>query len=572
VALNAFVFCYCVFLDRMELQFQRRCAPFLADAESKADLILSGGKIWTENPSQPEAEAVAIRANRIMAVGTSKAILKLAGSHTKVIDLRGRRVLPGFNDAHLHFYMGGASLSLVQLRNAGSPSAFRDEIGKFARTRPKGEWILGGNWDHQNWAPPVLPNHELIDPVTLENPVFVNRFEGHSSLANSLAMKLAGIDRDTKDVPGGEIVRDAHRDPTGIFKDAARSLVERCIPVASEAQAISAILAAQQHAAQYGVTSVQEMGVLGLRRADTLEAVIRAYQNLQDQHQLHVRVSVHFPLPEYRRFAQVSTPATDMLQMNGIKSFADGALGSSTAWFFDPYTDAPLSCGIPSDELNDPDEMYRNLCDADCSGLQLAVHAIGDRANHTILNFFERLQQDNGPRDRRLRIEHAQHLQPADIARFARLNVIASVQPYHCIDDGRWADRRIGPERAKTTYAFRSLLDAGAILAFGSDWFVAPIDPLQGIYAAVTRRPLDEKCPDGWVPEQKISVAEAVHAYTLGGAYASRTEKIKGSLEPGKLADIAVLSQDIFHIRPEQIRETKVDLTVFDGQVIYERK
>ncbi len=544
----------------------------LTRGENNADLILVRGRVWTGNPTQPEAEAIAIRANRIMAVGTSEAILKLAGSHTKVIELGGRRVVPGFNDAHLHFYMGGASLSLVQLRHANSPSVFRDEIGKFARTRPKGEWILGGNWDHRNWAPSILPSHELIDPVTPDNPVFVNRFEGHSSLANSVAMKLAHIDRNTNDVLGGEIVRDASGNPTGIFKDSARSLIERCIPAPSEAQVILAILAAQQHAAKYGVTSVQEMGVLGLRRADGLETVIHAYQKLQAQRQLHVRVSVHFPLPEFRRFAQMRMPATDLLQMQGIKSFADGALGSATAWFFDPYTDAPHSRGIPSDELNDPEEVYRNLCEADNAGLQLAVHAIGDRANHTILNLFEKLQQDNELRDRRLRIEHAQHLQPADIARFAKLNVIASVQPYHCIDDGRWADQRIGCERAKTTYAFRSLLDSGAILAFGSDWFVAPIDPLQGIYAAVTRRPLDEKRPDGWVPEQKISVAEAVRAYTMGSAYASKTEKIKGSLALGKLADIVVLSEDIFHIRPEQIREAKVDLTIFDGQVIYERK
>lgn len=544
----------------------------LARGENNADLILVGGRVWTGSPAQLEAEAIAIRANRIIAVGTSEAVLKFAGSNTKVIELRGRRVVPGFNDAHLHFYMGGASLSLVQLRHLESSSAFRDEIGKFARTRPKGEWILGGNWDHQNWTTPVLPDHELIDPVTQENPVFVNRFEGHSSLANSLAMKLAHIDRDTKDVPGGEVVHDSHGDPTGIFKDAARSLIERYIPAASEEQVISAILAAQQHAAKHGVTSVQEMGVLGLRRADTLETVIHAYQKLEDQRQLQVRISVHFPLPEYRRFEQMRAPTTDLLQLHGVKSFADGALGSSTAWFFDPYTDAAGWRGVPSDELSDPEEMYRNLCEADESGLQLAVHAIGDRANHTILDFFEKLQQANGPRDRRLRIEHAQHLQPADIARFAKLNVIASVQPYHCIDDGRWADQRIGPKRAKTTYAFRSLLDSGATLAFGSDWFVAPIDPLQGIYAAVTRRPLDEKSPDGWVPEQKISVAEAVRAYTMGSAYASKTEKIKGSLEPGKLADIVVLSRDIFNITPEQIRETKVDLTIFDGQVIYERK
>jgi predicted amidohydrolase YtcJ len=543
--------------------------------ESNADLILIRGKIWTENPAQPEAEAVAIAANRIMAVGASQGILKLAGSKTKIIDLRGRRVVPGFNDAHLHFYMGGASLSSVQLRNLGSPSAFRDEIGKFARTRPRGEWIVGGNWDHENWAPPVLPTRELIDDVTPDNPVFVNRSEGHMILANSLAMKLAGIDRATGDVPGGIIVRGSNGNPTGIFKDAAKSLIERVMPVPSEEQIISAILAAQRYAAEHGVTSVQDMGVLGAHGAETMGKVIHVYQMLHRQGQLHIRVAMHCPLRSYKQFAdarRIFDFGKDQLQFQGVKSFADGALGSTTAWFFDCYADAPETSGIPSDELSNPDEMYSNIREVDSAGLQLAVHAIGDRANKIILDFFQRLEQENGKRDRRLRIEHAQHLRPADIPRFAKLKVIASVQPYHCIDDGRWADQRIGPKRVKTTYAFRSLLDSGAILAFGSDWFVAPIDPLLGIYAAVTRRTIDGKSPDGWVPEQKISVAEAVHAYTMGGAYASKNEQVKGSLESGKLADLAVLSNDIFQIDPAQIRETKVDMTVFDGQVIFTRE
>jgi len=263
---------------------------------------------------------------------------------------------------------------------------------------------------------------------------------------------------------------------------------------------------------------------------------------------------------------------TQKLQVGALKSFADGSLGSTTAWFFDPYSDAPNTSGIPSPELLQPDAMYEHMRDADKAGLQLAIHAIGDRAIRAILDMFERLEKEQGNSDRRLRIEHAQHLSPADIPRFANLHVIASMQPYHAIDDGRWAEKRIGPERVKTTYAFRSLLDAGATLAFGSDWFVAPMSPMEGIYAAVTRRTLDGKHPEGWVPQQKISVAEAVHAYTIGSAYASLEDRMKGSIEPGKLADIAVLSEDIFHIDPAEIQSVRVDVTIFDGKVIFERK
>lgn len=549
--------------------------PMQSNAQSQATLILVHGKVWTENPKQPEVEAVAVRGNRIVALGDCATILKFAGPNTKVIELRGRRVVPGFNDAHVHFYMGGDGLTSVQLHDASSPQELRKIMADFAQTAPKGEWILNGNWDHERWTPAALPDHELIDDVTPDNPVFVNRSDGHMCLANALAMKLAGVGKNTPDVPGGVIVRDRDGNPTGVFKDAAKGLIEKTQPKLSMNHILGAVRAAQKYANENGVTSVQDMGVFTAQGVDTMVDVIRAYQILEGQNDLTVRVSTHIPLPDWKRFAAVGVRAdfgTEKVQIGALKAFADGSLGSTTAWFFEAYTDAPNTSGIPSPELLHPDEMYERMQGADKAGLQLAVHAIGDRANRTILDMFERLEKEDGPADRRLRIEHAQHVSPVDIPRFASLKVIASVQPYHAIDDGRWADKRIGPDRVKTTYAFRSLLDAGVTLAFGSDWFVAPMVPLAGIYAATTRRTLDGKNPNGWVPDQKITVSEAVHAYTVGSAYASKEERNVGSLEPGKLADLAVLSDDIFHVDPVAIEKAKVDLTIFDGKVVFERK
>jgi predicted amidohydrolase YtcJ len=536
-------------------------------AQIEADLVAINGKIWTENSTQPEVQALAVRDGRIVAAGTDTEILRLAGPQTVTLDLKGRRVVPGFNDAHVHFAEGGAGLASVQLRTAASKTEFRDRIAAFARKRPKGEWILHGNWDHENWNPATLPDHELIDSVTADNPVFINRLDGHMALANSLAMKLAGVDRNTKDVPGGVIVRDAAGEPTGVFKDAAQALISRVIPPPSRKQLIEAIVAAQEYAASNGVTSVQDMSAS--------PDVLRSYESLLGRNELHIRISGHQPLSQWNRLAAPGVTAAfgnDMLHIGGLKGFADGSLGSTTAWLFQPYLDSPNTSGIASDELVKPEEMYGNIRDADAAGLQIAIHAIGDRANNTILNFYDRVLKEHGARDRRCRIEHAQHLQPSDIPRFGALHVIASMQPYHCIDDGRWAEKRIGPERAKTTYAFRSLLDTGATLAFGSDWPVAPMDVMTGIYASVTRRPLDGSKPGGWIPEQKIKAAEAVHAYTGGSAYASFDEKSKGSLKPGYLADFAVLSRDIFSIAPTEIRDTKVDVTVLGGKIIYERK
>ena len=535
----------------------------LLRSEGDMTLILVNGKFWTVNPQQREVEAVAIRGNRIAAVGTSAEMLALKSAGTAVLDLEGKRVVPGFNDAHVHFFQGGSSLAGPQLRYTKSQQEFRNTLAEYAKHRPSGTWITGGEWDHENWNPAVLPTHQLIDDVTGSWPVYVERLDGHMGLANALAMKLAGVDKNTKDVPGGVIVRDSQGNPTGVFKDAAQGLIEKAIPEASQDQIIEAIRAAQIYANAQGVTSVQDMSAAA--------NIFRAYQTMMHDGRLRVRISGHQPLMHWQRLADVGLTAdfgNEYLHIGGLKGFADGSLGSTTALMFAPYLDAPNTSGIPSAELSNPQQMFKNMEGGDAAGLQIATHAIGDRANDTILGFYEQLEREHGARDRRLRIEHAQHLRPEDIPRFGRDHVIASMQPYHCIDDGRWAEKRIGPERAKTTYAFRSLLDTGATLAFGSDWPVAPMTPLMGIYAAATRRTLDGKHPDGWVPEQKITVEEAVRAYTMGSAYASFDDKLKGSIEPGKLADFAVLSDDIFAIDPIKIADVKVVMTIFDGKAI----
>ncbi|MEO5629723.1 MAG: amidohydrolase [Thermomonas sp.] len=542
-------------------------SPAQVRAQVRAQTILVGGKVWTGDPAQPEAQAVAILNGRIAAVGSDADIRRWAGAETRVIALGGRRVLPGFNDAHVHFFDGGQGLASVQLRDAPSKELFRDRIGTYAATLDKGRWVLNGNWDHENWTKADLPTRQLIDPVTRVNPVFINRLDGHMALANSVALTLAGITRDTPDPPGGSIVRDANGEPTGVLKDAAMNAVYAVIPEANEGEIMTALRAAMHYANANGVTSVQDMSAS--------PDVVRAYRTLLAEGELTVRVYGAQPLSRWERLAAPGIGAgfgNDMLRIGLLKGFADGSLGSTTALFFDPYLDEPGTSGLPSDELLDRAAMLDDMLGADQAGLQLAVHAIGDKANTTVLDMFADVTRRNGPRDRRMRIEHAQHLRAVDIPRFKTQGVIASMQPYHAIDDGRWAEKRIGAERAKGAYAFRALLDAGAVLAFGSDWFVAPMEPLLGIYAAVTRRTLDGANPDGWIPEQKISVAEAVRAYTAGSAYASGEESVKGTLQPGKYADLVILSDDILAINPAAIDKVRVDTTILGGNVVFERK
>jgi hypothetical protein len=538
----------------------------IAGAQPAASLVLLNGKIWTVNEAQPRAEAVACLGNRIVAVGSNGEIRKWIGPGTETIDLGGKLVVPGFNDAHVHFFSGGENLAGVQLRDAKSEDEFRARIAQFAAKQPAGRWITGGDWDHENWTPARLPTRQSIDAVTAGHPVFVSRLDGHMALANSQALQLAGITRDTPDPPGGTIVRDAAGEPTGVLKDAAMGPLVRAIPAPSEDQIADAVRAAMRYAAENGVTSVQDMSAA--------PEILRVYQKLLARGELTVRISGHQPLATWQRLAAVGLRADfggEKLHIGALKGFADGSLGSTTALLFEPYLDAPNTSGLANSQMIPESKMQGHILDADRAGLQVAVHAIGDKANHIILGMYEEAERQNGARDRRFRIEHAQHLRMEDIPRFGKLHVIASMQPYHCIDDGRWAEKRIGPERAKGTYAFRALLDSGAVLAFGSDWDVAPMQPLMGIYAAATRRTLDGKHPDGWVPEQKITVAEAIRAYTMGSAYASFDEKIKGSIEPGKLADMVVVSDDILSIPAVGIEKTRVETTVFDGKVVYHR-
>jgi predicted amidohydrolase YtcJ len=540
-----------------------------ADADKPAlvaDTIVINAVVHTMDPAQPTAEAVAIYANRIVAVGSTKDIRKLAGPNTRTIDAKKRLLLPGFNDAHTHFLSGGFQLSNVDLRDANSPQEFADRLKAFAAKMSPGRWITGGDWDHERWPDAKLPTKELIDSFTRDTPVFVSRLDGHMALANSLALKLAGLTRQTLDPPGGVIVRDKAGEPTGVLKDAAQNFVWKVVPPASFEERLEAARAATNYAASLGVTSVQDMSA---------GADVGVYQTLLDRGELKTRIYAVSPLPDWQRLARTGVRAhfgSDMLRVGGLKGFADGSLGSTTALFYEPYRDDPSTSGIAGDEMYPGGAMLERVREADRAGLQILIHAIGDRANDLILSIYEQVERENGKRDRRFRIEHAQHLRPQDIPRFARDRVIASMQPYHAIDDGRWAEKRIGKERAKTTYAFRSLLDSGATLAFGTDWTVAPLNPLLTVYAAVTRRTIDGKNPKGWVPEQKISLEETLRAYTMGSAYAEFQENVKGSITVGKLADLVLLSRDIFKIDAKEIENAKVVWTMVDGRVVYEAR
>ncbi|HEU4387901.1 MAG TPA: amidohydrolase family protein, partial [Blastocatellia bacterium] len=530
----------------------------------KADLLLLHGKIWTGVPSKPWADALASRGERIVAVGSDDDVGKLAGDRARVIDLGGRLVLPGFIDGHTHFVTGGAHLLSVNLRDAATPEEFSRRIIEKAKQLPSGRWITGGDWDHELWPGAPLPTKELIDRFTPNNPVFVTRLDGHMGLANSAALKLARITRETKDPPGGTIVRDpATGEPTGILKDDAMQIINAVVPEPAAAESAESLTAALAEAARLGVTSIQDI---------TPWPDYELYSRFRDAGKLTVRVYARTPVSSWKRQADLvgrQGRGDDWLRLGGIKAFMDGSLGSTTALFFEPFNDAPQTSGLMLEDNLPEGKLKKDIKEIDKAGLQCSIHAIGDRANDLLLNYFEEAARDNGPRDRRFRIEHAQHLLPGDIARFGRLGVIASMQPYHAYDDGRWAEKRIGPTRIKTTYAFRSLLDSGATLAFGSDWYVAPLSPLMGIYAAVTRHTADGKNPRGWVPEQKLTVEEAVRAYTAGCAYAEFAEREKGTLEAGKLADVVVLSQDIFRVNPDDIPKTTVVYTIVGGRIVY---
>lgn len=535
----------------------------LAACSEKADLVITGGSLWTGTTTGlAQPGAVAVKAGRVLAVGDSVEVARFVGKQTQVIHAAGGLVMPGFADGHTHFVDGGFQLASVDLRDAATPREFTRRLGEFARRLRPGEWILGGDWDHELWPGAPLPRRAWIDSVTPLNPVFVSRLDGHMALANSAAIRAARVDRHTLTPAGGEIPRDQSGEPLGIFKDQAMPLIYAAIPDPSPERRDSATARALAHAASLGVTAIAHMSASW--------GDLASYRRLQAAGRLTARIAVFLPLESWRAVAEslAAFPGDDMLRIGGVKGYMDGSAGSRTAYFFESFSDSAGYSGIMT---NSEAEMRSWIGAADSAGLHVAVHAIGDRANALLLDVYDSVARAHGERDRRFRIEHAQHLRPDEIQRFHRLGVIASVQPYHAIDDGRWLFKRIGAARSRYTYAFRSLIDAEARLAFGSDWTVGPLDPIAGVYAAVTRRTLDGANPDGWVPEEKVTVAEALRAYTTGNAYGLFAESLWGTIAPQFMADIVVLDRDLFRVPAESLAQVRVRYTIVGGKVVYQK-
>ena len=531
-------------------------------ADEPADLVLRGGRIWA-GKGLPPATALASRGEHVLAVGSDRDTSAYVGPKTRVVELRGRFVVPGFNDAHVHFIDGGFGLLSVDLRDALDEAEFARRIAAHAKALPAGTWILNGNWDHQRWPSKQEPTKALLDATTPDHPVFVNRLDGHMGLANGLALKLAGVTRDTKDVPGGTIVRDARGEPTGLLKDNAMDLVARAIPPPTRERNRAAARAALREAARVGVTSIQDNSPVD---------ALPTYEDLRAMGELTARMSVWRYASEALaplRSAGVRTGlGDDWIRLGALKILADGSIGSATAALYEPFLSNPASTGLL---IQPKEELERLIVEADAYGFQLAVHAIGDRANALVLDAFAKAVEKNGPRDRRFRIEHAQHVAAADLPRYRDLGVVASVQPSHCIDDMRFVEKHVGKSRLPDAYRWKSFQDASVRLAFGTDWFVEPLDPRLGLYAAVTRE-LPEGGPrGGFQPQEKVSLEDALDAYTRGSAYAEFAEARKGTLEVGKLADFVVFAADLFAGEPARILTTPVDLTVAGGRVVFER-
>ena len=533
-----------------------------AQSNCVADVIIVNAKVHTADAARPSAQAIAICGELIARVGTTADAQRLSGPRTRIIDAGGKLIVPGFNDAHVHLISGAEQIVGVDLRPSKSETDMASRLREHAARLPKGRWITGGYWDHEAWPSKSLPTRAHIDQATPDHPVFVQRLDGHMALANSLALQLAKITRETVAPDGGTIVRDNSGGAAGVFKDNAMDLIARVIPPDSFEQTLEKARAALKLAASVGVTTIQDM------TANAAE--FRAYQTLHASNELTARIySIQNHGIEGLREAGVSTGfGNDWLRIGGIKLFADGSMGAGTAAFYEPYTDDPKTSGLL---IQSPAALEKAMTDADADGFQLIVHAIGDRANTIVLDILERMAKAKGTRDWRPRIEHVQVVRQEDKKRFKALGAIASIQPSHCIDDMRWSEARIGHERSRIAYNFKSFVDAGARIAFGTDWFVEPLDPMLGLYAAVTRQFPDGTPAGGWFPEERITMAQAIEYYTLGSAYAEFADARKGSITEGKLADLVMLSGDLFTMAPRQILDTRPVLTMVGGKVVYER-
>jgi len=544
-------------------------------ARGPADWILTQARIWTgHGASRPGA--LAIRDGRILALGRDADELEgLNGRTTAILPLEGRTIVPGFVDAHVHLQAGGLHLFRVDLRAAVSPAGFVQGVADRARMMPDGGWILGGDWDHTHWGG-ELPTREWLDRAAPGRPVFLQRTDLHMGVASSRALELAGITAETPDPERGFIDRDpATGEPTGILRERAMGLMSRVVPPPTTEERRGAIQAAVLHALTRGVTQLHDMGAL-----ESPEESWRSLFTLQDLYRegrLPIRVSAAVPLADRMELAGLIDEegrGDARLRWGGVKSFVDGSLGSRTAWFHESYLDAN---GYPDDHrgapVEDLDELADQLLEAADLGLQPIVHAIGDRATDWILEVFARVAQAHPGADLRPRVEHAQHMSPEGIVAAGRGRSICSMQPLHLVDDGRWAGPLLGPDREARSFPIGSLRAAGASLAFGSDWTVAPIDPIGSLEAAVTRRVWnsDVQAWGGpWIPEERISLEAALRAHTLDAARAAFLDHETGSLEPGKRADLTILSADPFECAPEELRErVQVEMTFVDGTLVH---
>jgi predicted amidohydrolase YtcJ len=527
----------------------------------QADLVLYNGNLHTMDAGLPRAQAIAIAGNRVLAVGGDADVRALLTPNGRAIDLRGRAVVPGFTDSHLHFMSYGLSLKQIDLAEVPTLEEALARVAASAAMTPPGHWLHGRGWDHSLWAGGAFPIRQDLDRVAPEHPVFLGRKCGHVGWANTRALQLAGITAQTPDPPGGVIDRDADTgQPTGILKETAMDLMTRLFEEPAPAEAMAAIRA--------GMAKAHKLGLVGIHTMEGPTA-FRAFQQLRASGELELRVLMQIPVENLDSAIQVglhSGLGDERLRIGGVKVFADGALGARTARMLEPFQGEPDNFGIA---VTDAERMREVIGKASRAGIAAFVHAIGDRANREVLDAIEASRQAGEGLHLRHRIEHVQILHPDDIPRLAALGVIASMQPIHATQDMLLADALWGA-RSAGAYAFRSLLRAGAALAFGSDSPVEDLNPIKGIHAAVTRRRADgSPGRDGWYPEQRLTVAEAVHAFTAGAAFASGEEAIKGTLSPGKLADLAVLSQDIFAIDPMAILDTEVLATMFDGKFVY---
>ena len=534
---------------------------FSCNSSNRADKVYVNGNFWTGDSANPTATVLAIKGDKIIYVGNDASQVNA----TEQIDLNGNMVVPGFTDNHTHFLSAGYGLSSVKLKDAMTKAAFIQRISDFCKTHPGNAWIREGNWDNENWGG-ELPSKEWIDSVSGDHPIFISRYDGHMAFANSKAMQLAGVNASTLSPAGGVVVKNTKGELTGCFKDKAMSLIEKAIPDPTEAELEEYYKAAANYALERGVTHVNDMGSYG----GWMD--LSTYRRVAQKNNSLIRMYSFVPLATWSRldsFVQKNGRGDDLLKWGGLKGYVDGSLGSTTAWFHQPYLDDPKSTGLT---ITDTTDLRNWVIGADKAGLHVAVHAIGDRANDFILSVYQEAEKINGSRDRRFRVEHAQHVRLEAIDHFANQQVIASMHPFHLVDDGIWAYKRLDTNRLKGTYAIKTMMDKGVTVTFGSDWPVAPVDALFGVYAAVTRRTGDNKNPNGWYPDQKISIDQALRAYTQNNARASFMEGKIGVLKKGYYADFAVLDQDIKKIDPITLKEVKVLRTVLNGKEVFVRK